>query len=194
MSDETKTTTRVTRELLRQRGACYYDEEDGEAKVDALVPPEGLTALEVLSLAIPATDRLWVATLNNVCPPAVQWRWQALLVERALGRVENPDTRSLAVVPLLRRLGDGEDVPQTERAATRDAALAAALDAVGDAAWAAAWAAWAAARDAAWASASRAARAATRAAALDAVGDAARDAEKQQQIEDLRNLFTEYAR
>ena len=130
----TDTKKPVTRELLRQHGACYYDEPDGEAKVNALVPPAGLTALEVLALDIPAADRLWVVTLPGVCAPTVLWRWQALFVDRALGRVEDPDPRALAVVPLMRRLGSGEDVPQAERAAVRDAAWAAARAAVRDAA------------------------------------------------------------
>ena len=125
----------ITRDFLRLHGACYSD-----ARIDALGPPEGLPLIDVLKLDIPAADRIWVATLPGVCSPAVMWEWQARLVERALARVETPDPRSLAVVPLLRRLASGEAIPQEERDAARDAA------------WAA-WGAWAAsaARAAAWA-------------------------------------------
>ena len=175
----------VTRELLRKNRACYDD-----SRIDALVPVDGLTAIETARLGIPVEDRIWVLTLPAVCPPTVLWEWQALLVERALARVEKPDPRSLAVVPLLRRLAVGEDVPQEERdaarAAARDAAWAAARAAARDAAWAAAMAAaWAAARDAA--------RAAAWDAALAAARDVARDAEEGQQIVDLVRLLTEYA-
>jgi hypothetical protein len=181
----------VTRELLRQHHACYYDQPEGEALVDALVPAEGLTPLELLALDIPAADRLWVATLPGVCPPAVMWSWQALLVERALARVSAPDSRSLAVVTLLRRLAAGENVPQAERDAAESAAR--------NAAWAA-WAASSAAAESAAGAAAGAARAAAESAARTAAWaawaassasaeSAARAAEEQQQIVDLAALL-----
>ena len=173
----------VTRELLREHNACYDD-----ARIDALVPADGLTALETARLEIPAADRIWALTLPAVCPPTVLWEWQALLVERALARVENPDSRSLAVVPLLRRLAGGEDVTQSERAA----ASAAAWDAASAAAWAAASAAaWDAARAAARAAASAAASAAAWDAASAAAWAAAWAAEEKPQIADLERLLTE---
>ena len=136
----------VTRELLRKNRACYDD-----SRIDALVPVDGLTAIETARLGIPVEDRIWVLTLPAVCPPTVLWEWQALLVERALARVEKPDPRSLAVVPLLRRLAVGEDVPQEERAVASAVASAAAWDAASAVASAAASAAASdAARAAAW--------------------------------------------
>ena len=128
----------ITREFLRLHGACYSD-----ARIDALGPLDGLPLVDVLKLDIPSDDRIWVATLPGACPAAIMWEWQARMVERAVARVEKPDPRSLAVVPLLRRLAGGEAIPQTERDAARDAAYAAC-----DAAWAAAYAAAAAAYDA----------------------------------------------
>ena len=181
--------THVTRELLRARRACYYDQPDGEDRVNTLVPIDGLALPRVLALDIPAADRIWVATLPGVCPHTIVWAWLALLVERALGRVAAPDLRSLAVVPLLRRLADGEDVPQSERAAAgawaaaRSGASAAAIAAASAGAWAAGSAARSASIDAA--------RAADRAADR-AARDAARDAEEQKQIADLQRLLAEH--
>lgn len=173
--------TRITRELLREHSACYDD-----ARIAGLVPPDGLSLSQVLTLDIPAPDRVWVATMPGVCPLAVLWEWQALLVERALRRVASPDPRSVAVVTLLRRLAAGEDVPQMERAATRaDAWVAEAV------AWdAATTVVWAATRAAAWDAA--AAVAAAAAGAAGAAGAAAKAAEEQQQITDLVRLLAEH--
>jgi hypothetical protein len=176
----------ITREFLRQQGACYNDD-----KIATLVPPDGIPLLGVLVLAIPADDRIWAATLPGVCPPSVLWEWQALLTERALGRTTDPDARSLAVIPLLRRLAAGEDVPQNELAAASAAARAAYWDAAWAAASAATAAAWAAASAAARAAATAAASAAARAAATAAARAAARAAEQDQQIADLKHLLNE---
>jgi len=201
----------ITRDFLRLHGACYSD-----ARIDALIPLDGLPLVDVLKLTIPAADRLWVATLSGVCSSSVMWEWQARMVERALARVEKPDPRSLAVVQLLRRLARGEAIPREQRAAARDAAwaaYAATADAWAarayacDAAWAAAWAAAtvtaydaAYAATAATADAAYAATAAAAAAAYDAwaatydaraaARDAAYDAEENQQIADLIDLLT----
>jgi len=150
----------ITREFLRLHRACYDD-----ARIDALCPLDGLPLIDVLKLDIPAADRLWVATLPGACSSSVMWEWQARMVERAVARVEKPDPRSLAVVPLLRRLAGGEAIPREQRAAARDAAWAARADA---------WAARADACDAAWA----------------AAWATAYDAEENQQIADLIDLLT----
>jgi hypothetical protein len=47
-------TYRLTRESARAAGACYSD-----ARVAALVPPEGLAPTEVAALDIPLEDRVW---------------------------------------------------------------------------------------------------------------------------------------
>jgi hypothetical protein len=114
----------ITREFLRLHGACYDD-----AKIATLIPPDGMPLVDVLRLDIPSADRIWVSTLPGACASAIMWEWQARLVERALARVEKPDPRSLAVVPLLRRLASGEAIPQSERASAWDAAWDAARDA-----------------------------------------------------------------
>ena len=135
----------ITREFLRQHGACYYNEDNGETKVDALVPPEGLSPLQVARLAIPAQDRVWVLTRNGALPDYALWEWSARTVEWCLATVKKPDPRSLAVVPLLRRLESGESVPQSDlcaaSASARAAASAADSAAASATARAAAWAA-----------------------------------------------------
>ena len=117
-------TTTITREQLRQWGACYTD-----AQIAALIPESGLQLIDVARLPIPPEDIIWVATRHGVLPDSILWEWTARIVERALARVPNPDPRSLAVVPLLRRLAAGEKVSKSERDAARAAAW--------DAAWAA---------------------------------------------------------
>ena len=104
----------ITREFLRHKRACYFNEPNGEAKVNALVPAEGLTALQVARLEIPEQDRIWVLTRTTVLADSVLWEWAARTVERALGRIAKPEQRSLAVVLLLRRLSGGENVPKAE--------------------------------------------------------------------------------
>jgi hypothetical protein len=104
--------------------------------------------------------------------------WSARTVERALSRVAKPDPRSIAVVPLLRRLAMGEKIPQDD------------LDAAGEAAWAASWAAAReAARAAAWAAAWETAWAAAWEASWEAASAAARAEERLAQIADIIQLL-----
>ena len=127
----------VTRELLKKFHACYYHEEGGQEKVNALVPVDGLTPLETAHLNIPCKDRIWVLTRKGVLADAILWEWSARTVERALSRIARTDPRSVAVVPLLRRLAKGEKISRKEpKSAAADAAYAAA--AYADAAYAAA--------------------------------------------------------
>jgi hypothetical protein len=179
---------KITREFLRAEGCCYYQEEHGEERVNALVPRDGLSALEVARLPISVEDRIWALTHAGALPDRVRWEWLRRLVERALRVDGRADPRSRDIVPLLARLAEGEIIPQSALDAASaaawaawaaSAASAAASAAASDAASASAWAAWAAsaaraaARAAAWAAS--AARAAARAAAW-AASDAASDA------------------
>lgn len=131
-------TTRITREMLRDWGACYDDDH-----IAALVPPEGVTPIQVLDADIPASDRLWVLLHEEIIPAreirllAVRWARDALSAERSAGREPAPE--SWAACDVAERHARGE---------ATDEELAAA-EAAARAAWAAAWAADAAARSAA---------------------------------------------
>ncbi len=75
---------------------------------------DGITALEIVALDIPARDRLWALMRPGVMGVAMHLALAAigervLTCERAAGR--EPDPRSWSVVPMLRRLGQGEDAP-----------------------------------------------------------------------------------
>jgi hypothetical protein len=212
---------KITREFLRAEGCCYYQEEHGEERVNALVPLDGLSALEVARLPISVEDRIWALTHAGALPDRVRWEWLRRLVERALRVDGRADPRSRDIVPLLARLAEGEIIPQSALDAASAAAWAAASDAAMDAAraawdaardaawnaasaarnaaraaaWAASWAAAsAAARDAASAAAWDAASAAASAAARAAARAAAWDAERSRQIEDLIELLSEEVR
>jgi hypothetical protein len=141
---------------------------------------------------VPLADRLWLAV--RVLPEPLVRRWLAVVVERALGRVTNPDPRSLAVLPHLR---DGRAVPDAVRraAATARSALRATEGTVALDAAAASAADWAAEDDAdAWTTAaSRAVDAATASAIIvGGIGsDIAAYTERLQQIADLLTLIEE---
>jgi xanthosine utilization system XapX-like protein len=123
---------RITRKFLRAQRACYTDEQ-----IAALVPESGVTPLRCARGDIPPEDRVWVLTRPGVLPDSMLWEWTARTVERALSRVAKPDPRSLAVVPLLRRLAGGEQIPEAAWAAAGEAAWVAAWAAAGEAAGAA---------------------------------------------------------
>ena len=109
---------RITRSWLRNNGACYSDEQ-----IAALVPEEGVTLQQVLETdRIPDGDKIWVATREKLLPETIMVAWLAGIVERALGRLKNPDPRSLAVIPMLRRIASGEEVGQEERGQIRNEA------------------------------------------------------------------------
>jgi hypothetical protein len=173
---------RITRKFLREQCACYTDEQ-----IAALVPKSGVTPLRCARGDIPPEDRVWVLTRTGVLPDSMLWEWTARTVDRALSRVAKPDPRSIAVVPLLRRLAKGEAISQAELDEARAAAWVAAgvADRAADRAAACA-AACAAARAAARAAAGVAAREAAREAAWDADRAAA---ERQAQISDIIQLL-----
>ena len=147
---------------------------------------EALSLLDILDVPIAAQDRVWVACLPAALPAAVQDAWLERIVSRAV------TTHALrcgipAVEVWAQSWLDGTDrTGAAARAAARAAAWAAAeaARAAGEAAREAARAA----RAAAWA-AVEAAGAAAREAAREAAW-AARAAEREQQIDDLRQILS----
>lgn len=118
-----------------------------ETRVRDLVG-EGLTPRQIMKLEISPKDKVWVCSRPDVMGVGL-YAALANIVERVLTCERNsgqePDSRSWAVVPLLRRIASGEDVPRVEL----DAAVDDARDAWTESparvtAWAA-WSAWSAA-------------------------------------------------
>ena len=140
---------------------------------------ERLSVLDVLRLEIPAEDRVWVATRPGALEPAVQSRWQEVVVTRAINRAleiyDEPGFVAWAQGWL-----DG-----TDRSAEAARAAAAAAWAEGAAAYAADAAAYAAAGTA-WAAADAAAGTAWAAAHA---ARAALGAEREQQVADLVTIL-----
>jgi len=194
--------TWTVEEMVAERPCPEYTRE---RMAELWAGREALTLAEILDVPIAAQDRVWVACLPAVLPAAVQDAWLERIVSRAV------TTHALrcgipAVEVWAQSWLDGTDrTGAAARAAARAAAWAAAWAA--RAARAAAWeAARAAARAAAWAAAEaagEAAREAARAAraaawaAVEAAGAAAREAaraaraaEREQQIDDLRQILS----
>jgi hypothetical protein len=166
---------RITRQSLRDAGACYDDN-----KIDSLIPEAGITLDEGLALDVPVEDKHWAMCHAAGVPDRILREhacWcarQTLEAQRAAGR--EPDPRSWRAVAVAERFARGE--------ATQDELDAAYADA-SDAAWDAARAAASdAANEAAW-NAARAARADARAAAWNAAMASAWNAAMAKQLADL---------
>lgn len=157
--------THITPAHLRAWDARYSD----EAIAAIYGGRESLTPLEILSLDIPAEDRLWVVLRSEVLGVRDLRLVVCGIAERAIPLFEARfpgDDRPRRAVSIARRFARGEasaDELDAVRAATKDVAFAAARAAAG-AAWDVQAAAWAAAR------------AAAKAAAEDTTKDAAWDA------------------
>ena len=121
---------KITRELLRRRGAWYTE------RIAAMVPADGLTPLEVAALDIPAEDRL-LALLREEVVPARELRLLACdWAEAACRKTGWADARSIAAIAVARRFAVGE-ASEAELAAARSAAWKART-----AAWATSKSAW----------------------------------------------------
>jgi hypothetical protein len=133
----------LTRESARKANACYED-----ARLDELIPIEGLTPKQVSALDIPIEDRIW-ALCNAVGASDKTLRLFAVWCAReSLKLVKNPDQRSVNACDVAEKFANGQ-ATQSDLDAARDAAWYAARNAAWSSAWYAAWyAASDAARDA----------------------------------------------
>ena len=160
---------RLTRQLLRQWGACWTDTE-----IAAQVPEDGVTPLQVCdAAAVSIDDRLWVLLREDVIPERdlrlLVCKWAA----EALRAAKVDDLRCWRAVWVAAQYAHG--LATIEQLA---AARAAAWDAAS-----------AAARDAARAAARAAASAAASAAARDAARDAAWAAARSAHLSDVRRVL-----
>ena len=144
------------------------------------------SALDILRLdEVDAEDRLWLVLREELIDAPILHEFACRCADRALARIEMPDSRSVDAIEAKRKWLRGEisdDAMAAERAAARDAARDAALYA----AWyEALYAAW----YAAWYGACDAARYAARAAAWAAAMAAAWAAEREWQIAELMRML-----
>jgi hypothetical protein len=174
----------ITREYLRERGACYSDDDIAD-----LVPPEGVTPLEVCDADhVPPEDRLWVLLHPDFLSETTLRLLACDWAERAWGLVDSPDQRIVEVIDVARRHAGGRatreelDAARATASAAANAATNAAARDARHAANAAARDAWYAASAAAWGAAQDVARFAAKAAAWGAAQDVAWDV----QIADVR--------
>jgi hypothetical protein len=109
----------ITREDLREWGACYSDEEIAE-----LVPPGGIALEDVLHAeSVPPAHRVWVATRHGVLDESLRRRWLVSIIRR------QESTRSASVLEYLDRGGPSWRLLS---ATCSNAATAAATDAADD--------------------------------------------------------------
>jgi hypothetical protein len=169
---------RLTRASARAAGACYSD-----ARIAALVPPEGLSLEEVAVLDIPLEDRVWALTCACGAPQDLWVVFARMCEERAVDY-------AAAAADADRAVGSGGADVAARASAVAAAAVADAHTYASDAL---AYVRMRAARSAAFGAAVSAARAAAAAAAaahralgfadaFGAVSDAGRLAECQWQV------------
>jgi hypothetical protein len=121
---------RITLPAALAAGLCY----DAERIAKLYAGRESLTALDILTLDIPAEDRIWAVTQEGVCPDPILWTFACDCTERALPnyeRVYPDDDRPRQAVNARRRWLIGKCSGEELRAAAdaADAAYSAAADA-----------------------------------------------------------------
>ena len=153
----------LTLEQIKELGPCWLETAEGREKFRRIGSrKDQWTALDVLELPeeeVKAADKLWLVLREDFLSARTLHLFACEVAEQALGKIENPDPRSIEAIRVKRLWLDGKATNE-ELAASRAAAEAAS--------WAAALAASrAAALDAARAAALAASRAASRAAERD---------------------------
>lgn len=114
----------ITRELLLEWRACYTNERIAE-----LVPPEGLTPLQVLDLPIPWRHALWVLRHEEVVPDRELRLFDCRCARRACERAGWSDARSLEAIRVAEAYANGEATASELYLARAAAAAADAADA-----------------------------------------------------------------
>ena len=163
----------ITYEDFVSFNPCWLtDDEERDEHADQLAGYRAMrdewSALDILRLdEVDAEDRLWLVLREELIDAPILHEFACRCADRALARIEMPDSRSVEAIEAKRKWLRGEisdDATAAERAAARAsemiaeraeafvAAKAAAWVAERAASWAAAWAAErAASMDAAWA-------------------------------------------
>lgn len=130
-------------EFLKFR-PCWLGTRDGAEKLERIGRrKKRWTALDVLDLPeeeVSAEDKLWAVLREEFIEPEILHEFACRCAERALGKVENPDSRSIAAIEAKRRWLRGE-IGDDELRKAWDAARGAAWDAARADAWAVARAA-----------------------------------------------------
>jgi len=106
----------IQRSTILSWQPCYEREHSGWMAAHAAGRTE-FTLAEVLAACPRDEDRVWVLTRPGVMTGPQLLEWLARMVERALGRVGEPDPRSIAVVAALRTVGVTREVVEGARAA-----------------------------------------------------------------------------
>src|SRR5512137_2140094 len=106
----------LTRQSARNANACYSDEQLAE-----VIPEEGLTPAGVAALEIPIEDRIWALCRAVGADNRTLRLFACRCARRALGRVANPDPRSIAAVDVAERFANGlasrKELQEVRRAA-----------------------------------------------------------------------------
>lgn len=165
----------------RKHFACYGDDQLRELYDRKMTIWEVLTRKDGNWSGVPNNDRIWVLTRPGVFTKKQRNEWLARLVERALGRIKNPDPRFVAVIGALRSGRVTKKIVDAAYAAANIAAAYAAANAA-NAAYAAA--------DAAYAAFAAAFAADAANAAANTQAEAAKATERERQIQDALEILS----
>ena len=175
----------ITYEDFVRFNPCWLtDDEERDEHADQLAGYRAMrdewSALDILRLdEVDAEDRLWLVLREELIDAPILHEFACRCADRALARIEMPDSRSVEAIEAKRKWLRGE-IPDDAMAAARAAARAAEMIAERAEACVAA-------KDAAWA----AERAAERAAAWAAAMAAAWTAEREWQVAELMRMLEE---
>ena len=122
----------LTLEEIKKLGPCWLRTEEGREKFRRIgEQQETWTAEDVLKLPkeeVSSQDKLWLVLREDFLSARTLHLFACEVAEQALGKIENPDPRSIEAIRVKRLWLDGKATNE-ELAASRAAAEAAALDA-----------------------------------------------------------------